>query len=219
VTQGSQTGDSRDIQRRALVGAMKGLGLKHGSLVKAVRRLCETGHAQLVLEATAEVLLSNAILSGAVPPNAGVMSKDLALAVEAALLPVARDHLQDGTPLWKYATADHLHAEMCKQWVQGFAPPIPETHSIRGTLSDPEVQDRLTVVTLVLRELILEASDTYDSTGAFESDEVRFSASERLEKLCRDAAVTMFRAFEHPNTTNHELIHMIRGKKVTPDAG
>lgn len=216
MAQGNQTGDSKDIQKRALIASMKALGLKSAPVMRVMRKLCEAGHAQLVLEAAACVLLSKAELEGKVPPNAGVMSKDLAAAAEAALRDVASEYHQSGNPLTpRYAEVDHLHAELCKQWVQGFAPPIPETHSIRGTLSDPEVQDRLTIVTLVLRELIVDKTSPLG--GEAEPSGYHLDA-DALEGLCRDAAVLMFRAFENPNLTNHDLIHTFRGKKA-PDAG
>lgn len=205
----SGSGDSWGTRLNALVGALKGRGLRSLQAVRLMRKLCEAGDVQLVLEAVAAVLLSESLSSGAVPPNAGVVSKDLGYAVEAAIREIVEAYHLDGNPLTtRHVTTDELVAEMCKQWARGFAPPIADTLSIRGTLSDPEIQDRLTVVALRLRELIIEKTDPLG--GEAEPTGYHLDA-ETLEVLCKDAALAMFTAFETPNETNHELIH---GRKL-----
>lgn len=198
-------GASWETRKSALVGVLKA-GLHSSRAQNLLRKLCEAGDAQLCIEAGAEVLLSAALLQGAVPQNAGVLSKDLAYACEAALLEVAEAYFEGGTPLVRYASVAQMHAELCKLWLRSFAPPIPETLTIRGTLSDPEVQDRLTVVALALREFVEARCPLYNGVHTIEL--------EGFEGFCHDAATLMFNAFEKPNDTNHQLIH---GSK--PDAG
>lgn len=199
--------DEKGRLKPNLAGTLKGVGLRSPGAVKLLRKLLEAGHVQRALEGVAEVLLSEAVLSGKVPTNAGRPTQDLALAAEAAIADVVDEYHMAGNPLTsRHVPPLGLVAEMCKQWIVGFAPPIPNTFSLKRGLEDPEVQDRLGVVALKAREIILQTSDTYDSTGSWESSEVRFSG-EKLEDLCRKLSLLLFLAFEHPNEINHELIH------------
>lgn len=188
-----------------LASTLKGVGLRSAPAVRLMRKLLEAGRIQPVLEAVAEVLLSESILSGRVPTNAGRPTQDFALAAEAAISDVVNEYHMQGNPLTsRYVPPLGLVAEMCKQWIVGFAAPIPETSYIRGTLGDPEIQDRLTVVALKLRELFMSKTEVrpqYDDAPGW------FMHAEKLEALCRDASVAMFLAFQHPNDTNHQLIH------------
>lgn len=201
---------NEDVKRnergdRVLASTLKGVGLRSAPAVRLLRKLLEAGHVQPVLEAVAEVLLSESILSGKVPVNAGKPSQDFALAAEAAIADVVDTYHMQGNPLTsRHVPPLGLVAEMCKQWIVGFAAPIPETSYIRGTLGDPEIQDRLTVVALKMRELFLSRSEVrpqHDNAPGW------FLHAEKLEGLCRDVSVAMFLAFQHPNETNHRLIH------------
>lgn len=164
-----------------------------------MRRMCEAGDAQLVLEAVAEVLLSDAILSQTVPTNAGVLSKDFALAAEGALQDVARAYLDEGAPVFRYASLESFHAELCKQWLAGFAPPIPKEPVVEGWLADPAINDSLTVAALKLRALFFERAKIVDDTLVFPAD--------AIEGMCRSAVKEVFLAIKDPNQANHELLH------------
>lgn len=193
---------SWDQRKDSLATILKGSGLRSHPSSRLLRRLCDAGETQLALEAVAKVLLLEAQAAGVVPVPAGVISKDLALAVEEALRETARDYLLNGgTVLFRFVPASALSAEMHKQWVQGAAPPIPQTVVVKGTLSDPEIQDRLTVVALRTRQLLLER-------GALnEAGDTLSLPLDSMEGLCRRIANALFLAFQRPNEANHELIH------------
>lgn len=200
-----QRPDGKERPAQNLAGTLKGVGLRSAGAVKLLRKLLEAGRVQMVLEGVAEVLLSESILSGKVPTNAGRPTQDLALAAEAAITDVVDSYHMAGNPLTsRYVPPLGLVAEMCKQWIVGFAPQIPNTFSLRRGLDEPEVQDRLGVVALKARELILAKSEVrpqYDDAPGW------FLHEEKLEDLCRSLALLLFLAFEHPNEVNHELIH------------
>lgn len=203
------------MTKSRIAGALRARGVLGGEVQKIIRKHCENGNSQEMIEAVAEAMLAVGISSGRVPPNAGIKTKDLLDRTEAALIKEVEDyHARGGVLTAKgYVSVQGLTAEMAKQWITGFSAPIPETFSIAGTLSDPEIQDRLTLVTLRLRELIMEKVVPLDSvtTGAVVDGKYLFVEKDRLEGICRQAAVDMFRAFTKPNETNHELIH---GEKV-----
>jgi hypothetical protein len=167
-----------------------------------MRKLLEAGHVQRVLEGVAEVLLSEAQLAGRVPHNAGKPSQDLAIATEAAITDVVNEYHMGGNPLTsRYVPPLGLVAEMCKQWIVGFAPQIPTTFSLKHGLDEPEVQDRLGVVALHSRQILLQHSESIPAPPGV------FIPEEKFESLCRKLALLLFLAFEHPNEVNHELIH------------
>jgi len=190
---------SWDQRRDSLAAILKGSGLRSHSATRLLRKLCDAGEVQLALEAVAEVLLLEAQASGAAPINAGVISKDFALAAEGALHDVAREYLNSGTVLFRFVPVSSLHAELCKQWIQRAAPPIPQEIVIKGTMSDPEIQDRLTVVALRMRQLLFEHGEP--------SGDALTLPLESMEGLCRGIANALFLAFQNPNEANHELIH------------
>lgn len=199
----SQTRVSWETRTQAVVGVLKALGFEKAKT--PLRRLCEAGDAQLVLEASAEFLLSVAMIERAVPHNAGMMTKDLATATEAALLDIANKHALSGSVLVpRYASVENLHAELCKQWIRSFSAPIPETYILERGLEDPEIQARLTVVALKLREKLVDAGKL---SGVYGKEVQLVLDLDELEGVCSAAALAMFLAFQKPNETNHQLIH------------
>jgi hypothetical protein len=190
---------SWEKRREALASSLRGVGLRSLSATKLMRRMCDDGDAQLVLEAAVDVLLSEAVLSRAVPANVGVLSKDFALAAEGALRDVARAYLDEGAPVFRYASLESFHAELCKQWLSGFAPPIPKEPVVEGWLADPAINDSLTVAALKLRALFFERAKVIDDTLVFPAD--------AIEGLCRSAVNEVFLAIKDPNQANHELLH------------
>ena len=200
----SNTGGGQGA-KPTLGGTLKGVGLRSASAVKLMRKLLEAGHVQRVLEGVAEVLLSESQLAGRVPLNAGKPTQDLALAAEAAIADIVNEYHMQGNPLTsRYVPPLGLTAEMCKQWIVGFAPQIPTTFSLKHGLSEPEVQDRLGVVALHARQIFLEHSEVLPVP---ELPPGVFIHEEKFEDLCRKVALLLFLAFEHPNEVNHELIH------------
>ena len=153
----------------------------------------------MVLEASATVLLLEAIASGAAPGNAGNLSKDFALAVEGSLKDLAQSYLNEGAAIFRFISVEAFHAELCKQWLAGFAPPISEEFVVQGEVDDPGVQDRLTVVALKLRKLLHERGEV--------SEDALTVPLASIEGICRSAANELFLAFKNPNEANHELIH------------
>lgn len=190
-------------------GVFRARGVLSAEAQKLVRMHCERGNAQAMIEAVAEFLVSDGIARGRIPPNAGEKRKDLLDRAEQAMYKEAEEyHSKGGVLVAKgYVSITGLVAEMAKHWLREFSPPIPTEVSLKGTLSDPEVQDRLTVVALKLRELIIEQADTYDPEKKELVTSIVSFDEERLEGICRRAAIEMFRAFEDPNKTNHEIIH------------
>jgi hypothetical protein len=200
----SQTRVSWETRTQAVVGVLKALGFEKAKI--PLRRLCEAGEAQLVLEASAEFLLSVALIEKTIPQNAGMMTKDLAVATEAALLDLANQHALSGSVLVpRYASVGNLHAELCKQWIRSFSAPIPETYILARGLEDPEIQARLTVVALKLREKLVDAGELRGQARVEEAELVL--TLDELEGVCSAAALAMFLAFQKPNETNHQLIH------------
>lgn len=203
---------SWETRVQAVVGMLKGVGFAGAR--KALRRLCETGDAQLVLEASAAFLLDAGMASGEVPHNAGMMTRDLAVATEAALLDVANKHALGGSVLVpRHASVENLHAELCKQWIRSFSAPIPETYDLERGLEDPEIQARLTVVALKLRELldkyrvVNEHEDPSGNVIHSTKSDMLLVPEDEMESVCSAAALAMFLAFQTPNETNHQLIH------------
>lgn len=187
------------IQRLALVAGIKSRGLTESA--KTLSKLCKSGQAQVVLEAVAEVLLDDS----RIPPNAGVLSKDFLIAVEAALLDVAEAYNASWNPLTpRYASVDQLHSEMVHQWRAGFRKPIPETVSVRNGLLEEEIGDKLTIMAQMMRGILRKACEvTVDATG----DSIWVFRATDLESICKEAAHTLLEAFEKPNEANHKLIH------------
>lgn len=105
----------------------------------------------------------------------------------------------------RHASVENLHAELCKQWIRSFSAPIPETYDLERGLEDPEIQARLTVVALKLREKLVEAGELRGKARAEEAELVL--DLDELEGVCGAAALAMFLAFQTPNETNHQLIH------------
>ncbi len=200
---GSEKQVSPNIQRSALVAALKAHGLKSPRGVKVIKQLCQAGQAQTALEAVAEVLLSTT----GVPPNAGMMTRDLALAVEAALLDVTEEYHRSWNPLTpRYASVAQLHGEMTCQWVAGFRKPIPETLSVRGSLRDEEIGTKLAVMAQLMRDILLKRGALQGGMSDATCDSLVLKMDD-LEPICVEAARTLFEAFEHPNEANHLLIH------------
>jgi hypothetical protein len=184
----------------ALVSVLKGVGLRSSKAVQLLRKLLEAGAVQSVLESVAEVLLSESILNGKVPANAGQPSKDFALAVEAAISDVVSEYHMQGNPLTsRFVPPLGLVSEMCKQWIVGFAPRILETFHLPGIPDDPEVQDRLAVVALTARKMMTKKGKLSEGVISIKEDD--------LEDFCRKMSVALFLAFQHPNEANHRLIH------------
>jgi hypothetical protein len=186
-------------------GVFRAQGVLGADAQRLVRMHCERGNVQEMVEKVADAVLADAIAKGRVPPNAGVKTKDLLERTEAALyVEVESYHAKGGILTAKgFVSIQGLVAEMAKQWLRGFAPPIPTETVVKGTLSDPEIQERLTVVALKLRKLILMNSNVLPdpSLAGYHIPE------EKLEGLCTSAAVAMFMAFQEPNEANHEIIH------------
>jgi len=197
---------SWEKRKYSLSSTLKGAGFRSLSAVRLMRRLCDAGEAQLVLEAVAGVLLFEAVSSGKVPANAGSLTKDFALAAEGSLRDLAQSYLDEGAPVFRFAPVEAFHAELCKQWLRGFPPPIKEEVVVEGELSDPEVQDRLTVVALKLRSLLLERGELSGGMTDDTCDSLTLPV-QALEGICRSAANELFLALKRPNEANHQLIH------------
>lgn len=205
---------SWETRRSALGSALRGVGLRSHAGIRTIRRLCEAGDVQLVVEAVADILLSEGVASGVIPANAGVLSKDLGYAVEAAVKDAVNRYHLEGNPLtsrW-LDSPDYLVAEICKQWLASFAPPIDKTFSLHDRIEEEEVSSRLGVVALVAREIlnqyreITEHTDEQGVVTSSPSSVIRIH-EDQLENICRNLALALFNAFENPNETNHELLH------------
>jgi len=190
-------------------GVLRAYGVLSAEAQKLVRAHCEKGNTQVMLEAIAEVMLAVGIASGKIPANAGMKTKDLLDRAEEAILKEAQNYNDRGGVLTAkaYASILGLAAEMAKQWLRGFAPPIPTEVEVKGTLEDPEIQDRLTVVALKLREILHEKLRPQEENHLEPEHSVYTLYAQDIEGICHRAAMEMFRAFVDPNTANHELIH------------
>jgi hypothetical protein len=195
----------------AIGGVFRAKGILSAEAQKLVRMHCERGNAQAMIEAVAEFLVSNGIVRGRIPPNAGEKRKDLLERAEQAMYREAEEyHSKGGVLVAKgYVSITGLVAEMAKHWLREFSPPIPTEFSLKGTLSDPEIQDRLTVVALKLLEILNEYNEIVEHEAGVSAQKIGtiIIPHDKVEGFCRRAAIEMFRAFEHPNETNHEIIH------------
>lgn len=191
-----------------IAGVFKARGVLHGDSQRLVRLHCERGNAQEMIERVAEAMLAEGIAKGRIPANAGMKTRDLLERTEAALLQeVESYHMKGGYLTAKgFVSLTGMVAEMAKQWLQGFSAPIPTETVIKGTLSDPEIQDRLTLVALKLRQLIYEKGRLLGGMTDETCDLLELKV-EDIEVLCQRAAVALFQAFQEPNETNHEIIH------------
>lgn len=190
-------------------GVFRAKGVLSAEVQKIVRMHCERGNAQEMIEKVADYLVANGIVHGKIPANAGVKTKDLLERAEAAMISEAEGyHLKGGVLTAKgYVSITGLVAEMAKQWIRSFAAPIPTEYDIRGTLKDPEIQDRLALVAMKLKELLDEYPKTTINHDRPGEEEGLFIGEDKVEGFCRRASVEMFRAFNEPNETNHEIIH------------
>jgi hypothetical protein len=189
-------------------GVFRAKGVLSAEVQKVVRLHCERGNAQEMIEKVADYLVANGIVTGKIPPNAGVKSRDLLERTEHAMISEAEQyHLKGGVLTAKgYVSITGLVAEMAKQWIRSFAAPIPTEYNIKGTLKDPEIQDRLTIVSIKLQELLKEKGVLSGGMTDETCDQLILKTDD-LEGICRRAAVEMFRAFNEPNEANHEIIH------------
>lgn len=191
----------RDKRQSTLAAILKSSGLRSQTGLRAMNSLLDAGAFVVVTEAVAEVMLSNGIQCGRIPANSGMKTRELCSAAEEAIQHEVKVYHEEGNPLTsRFISPLGLVAEMAKQWLEGFSLPIPETKSLRGTLSDPEVQDRLTVAALSLQ-------DHFVTQGLLDASGALSVPAEKLEGVCRAACLAVFRAFEEPNATNHRLIH------------
>lgn len=190
-------------------GVFRARGVLSAEAQRLVRLHCERGNAQEMVEKVADALLATAIAVGRVPHNAGVKTKDLLERCEAALYTEAEDyHAKGGVLTAKgFVSIQGLVAEMAKQWLRGFAPPIPTETVVKGTLKDPEIQQRLAVVALKLRDMIWAAATVRDNSSPYVDRSDLVITTDDLEGLCQRAATAMFLALQDPNEANHEIIH------------
>lgn len=201
------------MEKSRIGGVFRAKGVLHGDSQRLVRLHCEKGNAQEMIEKVAEAMLADGIAKGRIPANAGMKTRDLLERTEAAMLQEVEDyHMKGGYLTAKgFVSLTGMVAEMAKQWLQGFSAPIPTETIIKGTLSDPEVQDRLTLVALKLKRLVCETAEDDLGRTAMHNGELRTTKliinDHDLEGLCQRAAVAMFQAFQEPNETNHEIIH------------
>jgi len=182
-------------------GVLRANGVLSAAAQRTVRLHCEAGNAQAMIAAVSECMLSTAIALGKVPANAGIKTTALLQQTEEALAVLASDYHDRGGVLTAkgYTSIIGLVAEMAKLWLSTFSAPIPTVTIIPGTLSDPEIQDRLCVVALRLRRNLELASTAVD--GKLQLD------ASKLDGICSAAAQAMFVALTEPNETNHKLIH------------
>lgn len=178
-------------------GVLKAYGVFHAKSQGLVRKHCEAGNSAAMVLAVSDALLAHCSTQGHIPPNIGVRTRDLDAAALAALHTAAEIYHSSGGVLVAkgYVSVEVLAATMHRLWVEGWASPIKATKSLAEGLSDPEVNDRLTVVAQSLRHMLNECP------GGCPID------PERLEGFCKLAALQMFRAFQDPNAENHRLIH------------
>lgn len=194
--------------KNPISGVLRAKGAYHVDTQRLVRKHCEAGNAQAMIVGVADFLLLDAMARGRIPANAGIKTKDLLERTEAALFREAEAYHEAGGFLIAkgFISIQGLVAEMAKQWIQTFSAPIPENLELRGTLSDPEVQDRLTLVALKLRELLYRTGTLMGGMTDETCDLLELKTAD-IEGLCQRAATVLFTAFENPNATNHSLIH------------
>jgi hypothetical protein len=192
----------------ALGGVLRAKGALAAEVQRIIRAHCEKGNAAGVTVILAEYLLSSGMSRGEIPLNAGIRTGELLERAEEAILRIVNAYHDAGGVLTArgFVSILGLAAEMAKQWISGFAAPIPVETVIKGTLSDPEIQDRLTVVALKVRQLLLSEGDLRGGMTDDTCDALELKV-EDLEGICRRAAIAMFLAFQNPNEANHEIIH------------
>lgn len=184
-----------------MVGVLKSSGVLSETGQRVVRQHCEAGRTQQVVEAVAAVLLSQGMLSGKIPHNTGIKEdKDLAERSQQAIYETVKEyHDKGGVLLAKgYTRPLELIAEMAKQWLRTFSPRIPDKEKL-SRFGEEELSSRLALAAMAIRDRLLR-------DGEDDGDHIRLDKN-RLEGLCRGAALDMFQAFEDPNTANHAIVH------------
>lgn len=190
---------------QALLGIIKAHGLRDERTVRALQLLLRVEIAP-VLSSVAIALMDEGIRSGKIPANVGRATEDFLIAASAAIEDLVRDYHMQGNPLTsRYVEPEQLTEEIWRFWKGTFSSLVHTPEKDMGTgMQDPEIQDRLTVVALKMREIILERTS---EMGGEATPVGYFLDADRLEGLCHEAAKALFVAFNNPNETNHALIH------------
>jgi hypothetical protein len=184
-----------------LLGVLKAQGLMTAKGQGVVRQQCEAGRIQPAVEAVAAVLLSTGMQDQRIPHNTGIRDK-LLETTEAAIKEAVKNYHDNGGVLLAkgYARPLELIAEMAKQWLASFSPPIRDKEKL-SRFDPEELNHRLSLTAMALRDLLLEAS-TSDPGGA-----TLVIPVERVEGLCRSGALQMLRVFDDPNDAHHKRVH------------
>jgi len=196
--------------------ALANIGKLHGSTSRAFQRIvrmnCEKDDLVSPLEAVARVLLSEGISQGLIPPAVGIKTPELLERSEQSFWRAAGEYREKGGVLLakEYVRALSLVASMAELWMASFAPPIPVDVKL-PSLSEEELNQRLTLVAQAVLEEFAEASDhpkkdvlRYVQSG---SDVTLSVIADRVEGMCKESAKKMLEVFLTPNETVHEKAH------------
>ncbi len=200
-------------------GAMTGVGKRHGSASREFQRLiranCERGDTQNATKAVAAVLLSEGERAALIPTPTGVKTNELLARAEEAIKHVASEyHMRGGVLTAKgYVPRLGLVAEMAKQWLEGFSPPIQTSVDLRDGLLEEELNARLALTAQAVLEELVEVCHNHgrDEVLAMIAEPYEGGVveiySDKIEGFCMKAARKMFEAFQNPNEIAHKKAH------------
>ena len=191
-------------------GVIRAEGILGAGTQKLVRLHCERGNIQEMVELIAEGMLAKAMLDRRIPQNAGEKTSDLLARAEEAIIREVDDYTMRGGVLTsKYVPKSGLVAESAKQWLAGFSSIAHTAEKDLGAgLSDPEIQDRLTLVALTLKKILEDKTEPAQVNASLDPEyHTRVLKVADIEGICKRAAVAMLRAFNNPNSANHTIIH------------
>lgn len=186
------------------VGVIKAYGLYSKEAQHYVRRLAERGEPGIAAMAVARCLLDAAYTTREVPEAGGMRTRDLVIAVKAAIHDVAHRYGDRGVLVAKgFIRVFDLENMIFMLWTQDFRPPVPVTVDLAAEKTAEEVNERLALAAQEMLDVIT-ARFGYNGTGDF------VIGSAKLEGFCKTSARAMFDAFQRPNEFVHERLH---GKK------
>lgn len=190
---------------RALPGILAAYGTTRREPQKIVLTLCEAGYTLTVLQILAEYLVEDSMRLGVIPPNTGMLSRQLQeITRERSLKAAEAYHMKGGILTAKgFATVPALATAMVAYWEKNFAAPVPVSRKV-AKIAPEEAAARLTVATQ-------EAKRFFESCmkrGIVQLDQNCYSIHEMaLEPLLVGIVRAAIKAYDSPNETIHEAAH------------
>jgi len=180
-----------------IAGVIRAFGLLDSRVQSSIRKHCEAGNVDAMVQAVADSMLSTAMLQKRIPPNAGIQTVELVLIADAGAREVVDQYRALGGVLLAkgYAEPEALVHGIVQQWSDTWAP------RIESVVPQPLDPDRINDVSSVAAQTALRRLSCY-----IDGDNIVIPSSQ-VEGLCNRLVNDMLRALLEPNAANHRLIH------------